>query len=244
MKKEPLLLHLQALRVCLTRAVIAVIITVSGAAFFAKPLFNWFSAPLDRALPAGSHFIATSPMEAWVVYFKVALLAGIFAAAPVIFWQLWRFISPALHEHERRLGVVFVAVASLFFIGGAVFAFYIVFPLCFSYFTSVLAGTSIALMPRMDSYFDFAAQLIISFGFIFELPLLIFFLAAWEFVSFARFKEFRKYFVVIAFAIAAILTPQPDILSQLSMSIPLLFLYEVGVWSAWFYRKLWPRKSE
>jgi len=232
LKEEPLLIHLAALRVFLVRSVLALLVTVGAAAFFAKPLFRLFSAPLERALPKDAHFIATSPMEAWMVYFKISLLTGVFAAAPFIFWQLWKFLSPALYDKEKTIGIAFTLLSSICFIGGAVFAYYAVFPFCFAYFTSILEGTTIALMPRMDSYFTFAAQMVIAFGFIFELPLLVFFLAAWEIVSFASLRAFRKYFIVIA----AILTP-PDGISQLVMAVPLLLLYEMGIGIAWLYKR-------
>lgn len=204
---------------------------------FAKELFTILSAPLQNALPGQSYFIATHPIEAWLTYFKTALLAGLFASTPVIFYQLWRFVSPGLFPSEKKLSLLFALFSTLLFTGGALFGYFFVFPLGFAYFVGVLGGTDIHFLPRMEDYLGFAFKMLLAFGVSFELPLLIYFLHMAGVVTVKGLMAFQKYVVILILIVAAILTP-PDVVSQMMLAVPLMALYELGVLAVYFREKL------
>jgi sec-independent protein translocase protein TatC len=165
----------------------------------------------------------------------VAFFAGLVLATPVIFYQLWKFIMPGLYENERRYVLPFMIVATLFFVTGVSFAYYVVFPYGFQFFLGFQTD-SIAAMPAMKEYLGFVMKLTLAFGITFELPVIMFFLAKMGIVGPQVLKRNRKYAVLIVFVLAAILTP-PDVISQILLAIPLLILYEVSIWVTHFVRK-------
>jgi sec-independent protein translocase protein TatC len=236
MADEPFMNHLFELRTRIIKVVLSLLVAFGACIYFAKDLYLKLTEPLMAVLPEDSHFIATHPIEAWVTYLKVGLVAGIFLTSPVFFYQFWRFVSPGLKKKELNYLGVFVFFSSFFFIGGALFGYCIVFPLGFEYFVSILSGTDIHFLPQMKDAFAFIARMLFAFGIIFELPLVVFFLAASGIVSFARLMAFQKYLVVIALLAAAFLTP-PDIITQVLMSLPMIILYQVGLLGAWLVRK-------
>lgn len=229
---SPLIIHLAELKKRLTACVVAVGISFVICLFFAKSLYTLLSLPLQRILPAGSFFIATHPIEAWLTYLKTAGLASLFASTPVLFYELWQFLSPGLYANEKKYTLSFVIFSSLLFVGGALFGYFVIFPFSFDYFLNVIAGTEIHFLPRMEDYLGFAFKMLLAFGLIFELPLLIVFLVLSGIVSVKHLVSFQKYLIVCAFIVGAILTP-PDVLSQILLSIPLIALYEVGLFLAW-----------
>lgn len=238
--EAPLVTHLRELRKCLTKSLVALVVTFAVSLAYAKEIFNWLCLPMQKNLPTQSFFIATHPIEAWLTYFKTALMAGFFAASPVIFYQLWRFISPGLYKSEKKLSLLFVFFSSVLFTGGALFGYSVVFPLGFQYFVGVIQGTDIQFLPRMEDYLGFVFKMLVAFGISFELPLFIYFLGLMGLVSLSGLKAFRKYWIVLALMIAAILTP-PDVVSQVLLGIPLLLLYEVGVAAVFLKERLGKR---
>lgn len=233
-KEEPFFAHLGALRSSLIKALLAFMAVSSVTVFFSKPLYTILTKPLSKKLPMGSYFISTHPLEAWMTYLKVGFLTGLIAASPLLFYIIWKFVSPGLLHKEKKYTMSFVFFSSLFFISGVVFAYYFALPLGFDYFVGVLQGTDIHFMPQMDDSLSFISSMLIAFGVIFEIPLLIFFLAVTGIVSINSLVKFQKYMVVIMLIIAAILTP-PDVVTQLMMGIPMILLYEVGLLAAWIF---------
>ncbi|MDD4650068.1 MAG: twin-arginine translocase subunit TatC [Desulfoplanes sp.] len=227
--------HLDELRKRLIRCVIASVIGFLGCYAFAEQLFNLLMAPLIKVLPPKSTLIFTSLPEAFFTYLKVAFVAGLFAVSPYIFYQIWKFVAPGLYDSERGYFVPMAFFSALFFVSGALFGYYVVFPFGFQFFMG-FATDLIRPMPTLKEYLGFSLKLLIAFGVIFELPLFIFFLARLGLVTSAGLRKKRKYAVLGAFIVAAVLTP-PDVVSQALMAAPLVVLYEVGIWVAYFFGK-------
>ena len=223
----PFTAHLEELRIRLAKAVIAAIIGFLCCYGFSEQLFQLLMQPLVAVLPKGNTLIFTSLPEGFFTYLKVAFLAGIFVVSPYIFYQLWQFISPGLYAEEKKYMLPLAFLSAIFFLGGALFGYLVVFPFGFQFFIG-FANDVIQPMPSLQEYFSFSTKLLFAFGLIFELPLVIFFIARMGLVSSVKLKNFRKYFVFTAFVVAAILTP-PDVVSQILMALPLIVLYEIGI---------------
>lgn len=236
-KKQALLEHLRELRRCLIRAFMALAVGMGAALFFARQIFETLQRPLVAVLPAGSNFIATNPLEAVITYLKVSLLTGLFSASPFVFYQIWRFVAPGLYRKERASALGFVFASSLCFVGGGIFGYFVVFPVGFRFFVTVLEGTGIEFLPQMGSYLGFVSKMLLSFGLVFELPVLLVFLARIGLVTHPQLSRARRYVIVLAFLAAGILTPGPDILSQFLLAIPLLLLYELSLAAIWLLEK-------
>ena len=236
--KLPFTTHLEELRRRLIYAVVAIVLGAIIAFLFAKQLFYFLAQPLVKILPANQPMIFTALTEAFFTYFKVALLAGFFLASPVVFYQLWKFIAPGLYEHEKKFVIPFVIFATLFFILGGAFAYYIVFPFGFKFFLG-FSTDYLKLLPKMSEYFSLSLKLIFAFGIVFEMPVITFFLAKMGVLNGEMLSSKRRYAIVLVFVIAALLTP-PDVGTQLLMAGPLILLYEVSVWVA----RIFGRKSQ
>ena len=239
--KQTFIEHLEELRKRLIISLIAI-----GAGFiicyiFSKEIFQFLMIPLQKTLPPGTSMIFTSLTEAFFTYMKVALLAGIFVASPVVLYQIWLFVAPALYSHEKRYVIPFVMLSTFLFIGGAAFGYFVVFPVGFKFFMS-FSTDFIKPAPKLKEYLSFCSMLLLAFGLVFELPLIIAFLAKLGIVDARMLSRNRRYVILGIFIVAAILTPGPDVMSQLMMAIPLLFLYEVGIWVAKIIGK--KRRSE
>jgi len=217
---------------------VAIVLGAIIAFLFAKQLFYFLAQPLVKILPANQPMIFTALTEAFFTYFKVALLAGFFLASPVVFYQLWKFIAPGLYEHEKKFVIPFVIFATLFFILGGAFAYYIVFPFGFKFFLG-FSTDYLKLLPKMSEYFSLSLKLIFAFGIVFEMPVITFFLAKMGVVNGEMLSSKRRYAIVLVFVVAALLTP-PDVGTQLLMAGPLILLYEVSVWVA----RIFGRKSQ
>jgi sec-independent protein translocase protein TatC len=242
-EKVPFLEHLEELRYRLIISLAAVGIGAIVAFLFKEKIFEFLARPLLEALPPDSNqLIFTGVYEAFLVYLKASLLAGLLAAVPVILYQVWAFISPGLYPRERNTMIPFVVFSSLFFLGGAIFGYYVVFPFGFRFFLG-FAGDFIKPLPTMKEYLSFAIRLLLAFGVIFELPVFIFFLARIGLVDSKMLRKGRKYAIPLVFTVAAILTP-PDIMTQLLMATPLLVLYELGIWVAHFFGRKPLEESE
>lgn len=226
--KMPFMAHLEELRTRLTRSAIAVGVGFLVAYGFKEQLYNFLAMPLKAVMPPQAKLIYTAPAEAFFTYLKVALLAGIIAASPVLFYQLWRFISPGLYDKERRAIWPFVIVSSLLFTVGAAFCYQVVFPYAFTFFMS-FATDDITPMLKLNEYLSFSATLLFAFGAIFEMPLVLVFLGRLGVVNSKMLRKKRKFAILGMFCLAAFFTP-PDVISQLLMAGPLLVLYEISVW--------------
>ncbi|MBW1660410.1 MAG: twin-arginine translocase subunit TatC [Deltaproteobacteria bacterium] len=229
-EKLPFTDHLEELRRRLIISVIAIAVGFIVSYFFSKQLFEILMKPLIISLPPKSTLIFTSLPEAFFTYLKVSLLSGIFLASPVVLYEMWAFISPGLYKHEKRYVVPFVLFSSIFFIGGALFGYFVVFPFGFKFFLG-FATDYIRPMPTIKEYFGFCAKLLFAFGVIFELPLFVLFLSRIGIVNEKMLRKQRKYAILLVFVTSAILTP-PDVMTQLMMAGPLLALYEISIWVA------------
>lgn len=181
------------------------------------------------------HFQYTYPAEAFFSYIKISIVAGLFLVSPYVFAQIWGFIAPGLYTHERKWMIPMAMISAIFFTSGALFGYFIVFPFGFEFFAS-FSTEGIQFTPKLNEYLSFCLKLLFAFGFVFELPLFIFFLARMGMVSSEGLRKKRKYAILIGFVVAAILTP-PDPFTQCLMAGPLIFLYEVGIWVSYFFGK-------
>ena len=220
--------HLEELRQRLTRAAIAVGVGFLIAYFFKEQLYAYLTIPLKAAMPPEAKLIYTAPAVAFFTYLKVAFLTGLVGASPVIFYQLWKFISPGLYENERRSIWPFVIISSVLFITGAIFCYTVVFPYAFQFFMS-FATEEITPMLKLNEYLSFSSMLLFAFGVVFEMPLVLVFLGRLGVVTSQGLRKKRKYAILIMFAGAAFFTP-PDVVSQVLMAVPLMVLYEISIW--------------
>lgn len=236
--KIPFTAHLEELRTRLITCSIAIGVGFGVAYFFKEKLFQILTRPLMKVMHSGDKLIFTGLPEAFFAYLKVALLTGIILAAPVLLYQFWLFVAPGLYQKERKLLIPIVFLSTLFFVGGALFGYFIVFPFGFKFFLG-FASETIRPMPSMKEYLTLATKLLLAFGVVFELPIVITFMARLGIVSVEFLKKNRKYALLIFFAGAAILTP-PDVITQLMMAFPLMILYEVSIIGA----KIFGKKKE
>lgn len=235
--------HLEELRDRLVRSFIAIGIGFLACYGFAEDLFHLLMRPLlDVLLPTGGTLIYTALPEAFFTYIKTAALAGFFVASPYVFYQMWLFVAPGLYESERKYLIPIALLSAIFFVVGACFGYFVVFPFGFQFFVGY-ATDIVKPMPSLKEYFSFAVQMLIAFGVIFELPLVIFFLARLGIVTGKWLRQKQKYAMLITFIVATILTP-PDVVSQLLMAAPLMLLYEIGIWVAYLFSTKKPIPEE
>jgi sec-independent protein translocase protein TatC len=221
--------HLDELRKRLIRAVTAILIIAVVCFVFSERLFSILSAPVVKLLPKDASLVFTSLPDPFFIYLKVSVIAGIFVALPYVLFELWRFIYPGLHKHERRMAVPFIVIATALFYAGAAFAYFLVFPAAFKFFLSYQTA-DLKPMIAIREYVSLVMLLVLAFGAIFETPVVIVFLGLLGAFDSSFLKRGRRYFIVLAFVIAAMLTPTPDVINQTLMAVPLLFFYEVGIW--------------
>ena len=239
--KLPFTGHLDELRKRLITCFIAIGIGFVASYAFKDKLFSILVNPLVSVMEAGDTLIFTALPEAFFTYLKVALLSGIMIAAPVIIYQFWMFVTPGLYKKERRILIPIVILSSVFFIGGSLFGYFIVFPWGFKFFLG-FATETIRPLPSMKEYLSFSAKLLLAFGLVFELPLVLTFLARIGIVSVDFLKKNRKYALLLFFAGAAILTP-PDVVTQVMMALPLMVLYEISIIGAKVFGKKKPEEA-
>jgi len=220
--------HLNELRSRLTRILIVIILGFFACYAVSDTLFGELVKPLTASMPQGSKLIFTSIPEAFFVYMKVGFVASLFLTSPYSFYQIWAFVAPGLYEEERRHIVPLAAFSAFFFLSGAVFCYFVAFPVAFDFFMSFATDT-ILPMPSLNEYLSFALKLLIAFGLIFEMPLFAFLLAHIGILTAAHLRRWRRYAILTIFIVAAILSP-PDVVSQLLMAFPMLILYEMSIW--------------
>jgi sec-independent protein translocase protein TatC len=229
--------HLEELRWCILKSVLAVVLASGVCYFFSDAIFGFIVAPLRRSLQPGQNLIGTSVTEAFFVEIKVALAAGVLFSCPVIFYQIWRFVAPGLSGRERKWVVPFVLCATFFFITGAAFCYRFVLPVAFKYFIEQYESMGVSPAIRIGEYFTFFFRMILAFSVTFELPVFTFFLVRvgiWDYRFMLR--SFR-YALVIIFLIAAMLTPTPDVINQSLLAVPMLVLYVLSIGIAYIWRK-------
>jgi sec-independent protein translocase protein TatC len=193
------------------------------------------AAPLVAQLPAGATLIATSVISPFLVPLKIMLMTAFLLALPVVLYQAWAFIAPGLYSHEKKLVMPLVVSSTLLFLVGVAFCYFFVFGQVFKFIQS-FAPKSITAAPDIEAYLGFVISMFIAFGLAFEVPIVVIVLARMNVVTIEKLKEFRSYFIVLAFIIAAIVTP-PDVVSQLALAIPMCILYEIGIWAAQLFLK-------
>ena len=235
--EQPFVTHLVELRDRLVRAAIAVGVAFAVMCLWPGPgeMYDLLAAPLVAQLPKGATLIATNVISPFLVPLKITLMAAFMLALPVVLYQVWAFVAPGLYSHEKKLVMPLVISSTLLFFAGVAFCYFFVFGQVFKFIQS-FAPKSITAAPDIEAYLSFVLSMFIAFGAAFEVPVAVVVLARMGLVTVAKLKEWRGYFIVVAFVVAAIITP-PDVVSQLSLAIPMCLLYEVGIWSAALFIK-------
>ncbi|ACM32225.1 MULTISPECIES: twin-arginine translocase subunit TatC [Diaphorobacter] len=230
--EQPFVQHLMELRDRLVKAMIAVGVVAAALFFYPGPgqLYDFLAAPLVAHLPQGATMIATSVISPFMVPLKILLMSAFLVALPFVLWQVWAFVAPGLYSHEKRLVLPLVVSSTVLFFIGVAFCYFFVFGQVFS-FIQGFAPKSITAAPDIEAYLGFVMTMFLAFGLAFEVPIAVVVLARLNVVSVEKLKSFRGYFIVVAFVIAAIVTP-PDVVSQLALAIPMCLLYELGIWAA------------
>ncbi len=230
--EQPFVSHLIELRDRLIRALLAIGVAFGLLCLYPGPagLYDLLAAPLVAHLPKGSSMIATNVLSPFLVPLKITMLAGFLVALPVVLYQVWAFVAPGLYSHEKRLVLPLVVSSTVLFFIGVAFCYFFVFGKVFK-FIQGFAPKSIMAAPEIEAYLGFVMTMFIAFGAAFEVPVVVVVVARMGLVTVEKLREFRGYFIVLAFVIAAIITP-PDIVSQLALAIPMCLLYELGIWSA------------
>jgi sec-independent protein translocase protein TatC len=235
--EQPFVQHLIELRDRLVKATIAVLVAGAALAIYPGPaeLYDLLAAPLVAQLPAGATLIATSVISPFLVPLKILLMTAFLLALPVVLYQVWAFVAPGLYSHEKKLVMPLVVSSTLLFMVGVAFCYFFVFGQVFAFIQS-FAPKSITAAPDIEAYLGFVISMFIAFGLAFEVPIVVIVLARMNVVTIEKLKDFRSYFIVLAFIIAAIVTP-PDVVSQLALAIPMCILYEIGIWAAQLFIK-------
>jgi sec-independent protein translocase protein TatC len=235
--EQPFVAHLIELRDRLIKACIAIGVVAAVLAIYPGPanLYDLLAAPLVAHLPKGATLIATSVISPFMVPLKIMLMAAFLIALPVVLYQVWAFVAPGLYSHEKKLVLPLVVSSTVLFFAGVSFCYFFVFGKVFSFIQS-FAPKSITAAPDIEAYLSFVMTMFLAFGCAFEVPIVVVVLARMGLVPVEKLKEFRGYFVVLAFIIAAVITP-PDVVSQLALALPMCLLYEVGIWAAQIFIK-------
>ena len=221
--------HLGELRTRIVWSLVPAGVGLLVAFHFSDRILKFIARPLAKT---GSQLVFLSPTEAFWTSMKLSMIAGLFLAMPVILWNVWAFVSPGLHPHERRYAGPFVLIGSLLFLGGGAFALLVVVPFAISFLVGFGQAQGIKDMISVSSHVDFVVKFTLAFGLVFEMPVVITLLAMLGVVTPQFLSRNRKYAILINFLIAAILTPTPDAVNQTLMAGPLIVLYEIGILSA------------
>jgi sec-independent protein translocase protein TatC len=236
--------HLIELRNRLVKAILAWLVAlvplITPPWFFAGKLYDFLSLPMINALPAGSKMIATGVIAPFFIPLKIAMLAAFLVALPIILYQAWAFVAPGLYKHEKKFVLPLIFTSTVLFFVGMAFCYFFVFKMVFT-FIAQMAPSSINVAPDIENYFNFILGMFMAFGVAFETPVVVVVLVATGLVSIATLTEVRRYVIVGAFIVAAVVTP-PDVASQLALAIPLCILYEIGIIAARLFVK--PKAAE
>jgi len=234
--EQPLLYHLIELRDRLLRVVLVVGVVFVALVPFSNTLFSLLSGPLMAHMPDDSSMIAIEVASPFLIPFKLTLFLALFISIPYVLYQIWAFVAPGLYKHERRLVYPLLVSSTVLFYAGAAFAYFVVFPLVFAFFTST-APEGVAVMTDISRYLDFVLTLFFAFGAAFEVPIFTILLVWTGVATQASLREKRPYIIVGAFVLGMLLTP-PDIISQTLLAVPVWLLFELGVYfSGWFIKQ-------
>jgi sec-independent protein translocase protein TatC len=224
---QPLVAHLTELRDRLLRGVLAILLVFSGLFYFANDIYAFVSEPLRSLLPEGSTMIATEVASPFLTPFKLTLVTAVFIAIPYLFYQIWSFVAPGMYKKEKRLAIPLLVSSVLLFYAGAAFAYFVVFPLVFGFFTSV-GPEDVQVMTDINSYLNFVLKLFFAFGLAFEIPIAALILIWTGITTPESLAKKRPYIIVGCFVFGMLLTP-PDVISQSLLAIPMWILFELGV---------------
>lgn len=223
---QPLIQHLIELRSRLLKSVAAIFLIFISLFYFANKIYDYVAAPLVELLPEGN-MIATNITSTFLTPFKLTLFVSVFVAMPYVLWQIWNFIAPALYQREKRLAMPLFISSVILFYAGVAFAYYVIFPLIFLFFTTT-APSSVTVMPDIASHLTLVIKLFFAFGLAFEIPVATVMLIAAGVISPQKLANKRPYVIVGCFVIGMLLTP-PDIISQALLAIPMWILFETGI---------------
>ena len=241
--EQPLLFHLIELRDRLLRMVLVVAVLFVMLVPFSSTLFSMLSGPLLAHMPEDGSMIAIEVASPFLIPFKLTLFLALFIAIPYVLYQLWSFVAPGLYRHERRLVVPLLVSSTLLFYAGAAFAYFVVFPLVFAFFTAA-APEGVSVMTDISRYLDFVLTLFFAFGAAFEVPVVTVLLVMTGMTTQKALREKRPYVIVGAFVLGMLLTP-PDVISQTLLAVPVWLLFELGLYfSGWFVRTRENAQSE
>lgn len=233
--EKPLMAHLSELRTCLVRAIVGVFFSMVFCYIFVDYIMAALRKPMKAIMPEDASFVVLSPQEYFFTELKAALFCGVILSCPWIFLQLWRFVAPGLYKNEKRTLFFFVVAASLCFVMGCAFAYFLVFPPAFSYFIGMLPeGVNGAYSIGM--LYGFSITLLLAFGLIFQTPIAVFLLALFDLVPVSTFAKYRRHAFVLSFVVGALLTP-PDPITQIMLALPAYGLFELGLLCARVIKK-------
>ena len=230
--KMSFLEHLDEFRRRLINSLIAVAVGMGISFFFIGRIFEFIMVPLQRMLPAGGHLIATEPTEPFMLYLKIGLLAGVVIASPAIMLQVWLFVAPGLYANEKKFAIPFIFSTTVFFVAGAAFSHYIVFPLMWKYFASFQTEYML-FTPKIEAVFSLYVRMMLAMGIIFQMPTVVFALAKMGVVTARWLVRNFKYAVLVNFIVAAVITPSADPFSQTMVAAPMCVLYGISIFIAW-----------
>ena len=240
--------HLAELRKRLLRSALAIILGFTAAYSFHKEIFRVLRYPFDTAYVnvygSTPKLISISLLEGFMVYLKMSLLVGFFIASPVIFYQIWKFIAPGLRENERKHVVPFVLLATIFFVGGAFFGYFMVFPKGFEYFLTVTQGENIEPTIQMEQYYKLAAWMLVGFGASFEGPLILLYLVYFRILTTQHLVSSWRGALVAIMVLSAVITPTPDLGTMLMMALPLMAMYGITIIFSLFVSRKEPAQIE
>ncbi len=214
---------------------IAILVGFVVCWYFSKHLFAFLARPVSQFLPPGQKLVYTTLPSAFMLYMKVALLGGIFLASPVVIYHLWRFIAPGLYQREKRYALPFIFFSTAFFLGGAAFGYYWMFPVACKFLIEI--GSDFQPMITIDQYFSLISKILLWVGLVFELPILIFFLARFGLVTHTMLLKYFKYAFIGIFVLSAVVTPTGDMMTQTLFALPVIGLYLLGILVAWLFGK-------
>jgi sec-independent protein translocase protein TatC len=234
--KMSFLEHLDELRKRIVWALVSIVGGFLIACLFINRIFDFIMTPMTAALAKGQTLIFTEPTEALMLYLKMALLVGVLIGSPGVMTQVWLFVAPGLYSNEKKLAIPFVAMSSFFFVAGAVFSHYVVFPLTWQFFQS-FASDKLSFMPRIEPAFGLYVKLMLTFGLIFQMPTLVLFLARLGIITAKFLLRNMKYAILIMFIVGAVLSPGTDPVGQVLMAGPMFILYVISIGLAWAFGK-------
>jgi sec-independent protein translocase protein TatC len=241
--KMSFLEHLDELRKRLIYSLVSLGVGVGIAALFIERIYQFVMRPMQQMLQPGGKLIYTEGPEAFMLYIRLAIIAGLVIAAPLIVTQLWLFISPALYPKERRFAVPFVILATTGFISGAAFSHYLVFPVMWRFFAA-FSNDFVTFQPRVEPAFDLYIKMVVAMALVFQMPTVVLFLARFGLVTARMMLKYFKYAILVIFILAAVITPSQDMASQLIVAVPMTVLYIISILVAMIFGKKRIREAE